>query len=193
MASDDPKTSFVKAIRNLQHRGDVETVLSLNAVRNAPSLADEGDYQTAFKGFYFTAPKRAGFYESYFALLGRAASDPGITLEKCLLEIHSATNERHLSFCSKLLATVSDEFVIYDGNVASLLGISTKPLPKTDWLTVALKRYQAVEQHVDAFGASQSGETALALFDLTFPHATHLSRRRKSDLLLWASYEKSKP
>jgi len=190
MVNSDPKTSLLKAIGNLQSRGDVDTVLRLNSVRHTPSLAAEVDYQRAFKGYYFPTPKPAGFYASFFALLGRAASDRGITLEKCLLEVHSATNERHLSFCSKLLATVSDEFVIYDRNVAALLGISTKPLPQNDWINVAMTRYTMVQDRIDEFAASPSGERAIGLFDLAFPQATNLPKRRKADFLLWASYEK---
>jgi hypothetical protein len=178
------------AIAKLTHRHAVEKVLFLNLVRANPSLALEPYYQRLFKGYYRMGKRDSAFYQHYFALLEEAASQKSLpSLEDLLSGLYRATGQRHLSFSSKLLATVDDSAVIYDRNVASLLKVPSTQLPHRNWLAEAKNRYAAVERGITAFTRRTEWPEIEAIFDTSFPDATDLPILRKADLLLWVSYE----
>jgi hypothetical protein len=106
------------AIQKLGRRRSVEKLLQLNEVRKRPELAIDRGYQRAFKGYYRMGRRPVAFYEAFFAILHHCASAPKSqtppTLKVLLKLLHDRTKQKHLSFGSKLLATVDDSAVIFD-------------------------------------------------------------------------------
>ncbi len=183
--------SVQAALEKLLDRKDVERLLRLNEVRQDPTLADTRDYQRLFIGYYKLVRKKAAFYKVFFELLhAEAEKKLNLSLRELLLELYRRTEERHLSFCSKLLATVDDSAVIFDSNVARYFNVQW-PLKNrgllTNWIDEAMYRYDSVRSEIIAFTRKPEWTAMRARFDETFPDAVHLSDLRKADLIIWAA------
>ncbi len=178
------------ALRKLGRRGSVETVLELMKVRTQPALAADPDYQRTFNGYYRMGRKRDTFYRHFFSKLAEAASASSPpSLKAILQDLFDNTGERHLSFGTKMLATITDDAVIFDRNVAAHFRIASTPLPKQYWLSEALRRYEGTRRGIQAFTRAPEWQQMRALFDQTFPTAGHFSDIRKADLIIWAAYD----
>jgi len=179
----------VAAINALQKRGAIEKLLYLNSVWATPKLAQSSEYQKKFIGYYRMGRKKASFYSTYFSLLEEAAANtPLPTLKDILERLFHATGARHLSFGSKLLATVDDKIPIFDRNVAHMLGVKNGSLPEAGWVEKALERHAAIQAGLAAFTNHSRWPETERKFDAAFPEAKKLSAGRKADLLLWVSY-----
>jgi hypothetical protein len=177
------------ALMKLKGRGSVGKVLELMKVRTNPALAVDPDYQRAFKGYYRMGHKRDAFYRHFFSMLREAASAPSPPSLKTILQgLYENTDERHLSFGTKMLATIADDAVIFDKNVAAHFDVRT-PLPRQDWLFEALRQYEQIRRGIQAFTQAPEWQQMQALFDQTFPDAARLSEIRKADLIIWAAYQ----
>lgn len=175
------------AIAELERRNAINTLLYLNSVRNNPHLAVTQDYRTRFNGYYIPAPHPAAFYQTLFGLLydlalGNVEADLATLLE----QMFAGTGQRHLSFCSKLMVTVTDEAVVFDRNVAIYFGVPVAPLPAADWIQVASARYNSIHEGVSGFVTTQEWPATRLQFDNAFPEAAHLPDIRKADLLIWS-------
>jgi hypothetical protein len=180
------------AIAELVRRRSVEKLLRLNGVRACPELATDHDYQRAFKGYYRMGRRSAAFYDAFFAILHDCASAPESqerpTLEEVLKSLHDKTKQKHLSFGSKLLATVDDSAIIFDRNVASYFGVSSMALPSDGWIEEALRRYNEIRRGILFFTNEAEWPAIRDLFDKSIPDAQHLPDARKADLIIWADY-----
>lgn len=188
------ETSYIDlplAIETLARRRAVGKVLRLNEVRLHPTLASQADYQRAYKGYYRLGRRSRLFYDAYFSMLEREAGSKTLPkLHKLLEELFDATGERHLSFCTKLIATISPSAVIYDRNVARLLGVKYGPLPNKEWVAEAIRRYDTILATITAVTMRHDWLACEKAFDEAFPHGAKLSQVRKADLMIWASYSK---
>jgi hypothetical protein len=178
------------ALIKLERRGSVEKVLALMEVRANPALATDHDYRRTFNGYYKMGRKKDAFYEHFFSMLQEAtyATSPP-SLKTTLQKLYAHTGERHLSFGTKMLATITDDVVIFDRNVAAHFGVPSTPLPRQDWLSEALRRYEDIRRGIQAFTQVPEWLEMRVLFDGKFPKAAHLSEIRKADLIIWAAYE----
>jgi hypothetical protein len=178
------------ALMKLERRGSVEKVLALMEVRMSPALATDHEYQRTFNGYYKMGRKKGAFYRHFFSMLREAAYAPSPpSLKTTLQNLYAQTGERHLSFGTKMLATITDDVVIFDRNVADHFGVPSTLLPRQDWLSEALRRYEEVRRGIQAFTQASEWLQMRALFDDKFPNAAHLSEIRKADLIIWAAYE----
>ena len=173
------------AITELKRQSAIPHLLFLNSVRKNPGLANNPKYQTSFRAYYEVRQKPREFYDVIFSLLqrmvlGRAPLD----LQFLLLEMHYATNEHDLSLGSKLLATASDNAVVYDNNVAVYFGVTANQRPDMSWLNDAMSRYTALQEHIRAFIAGPDWAAICDLFDKAFPQARELPSLRKANLIL---------
>ena len=96
------------------------------------------------------------------------------------------THKRHLSFCSKLLATLRDDAVIFDRNVATRLRVPYGVLPRQNWLSEAERRYDLIKCGVEKIVNQSNWASIEKKFDENFPEAVNLSKLRKADLILWS-------
>jgi hypothetical protein len=175
------------AIAKLRESGDVSRLLTLNDVRNCPRRALRRDYQRLFDGYYRVRQQSEKFYVAFYRLLFLIAAQRRTPrLQDLMKTMYCATRKRHLSFCSKLLATVSDEAVIFDRNVAGFFRIGTGPLPKKGWMAAAVRRCSDVATNIKRFVARPAWPNHRSLFDQAFPDAAQLSDIRKADLIIWA-------
>ncbi len=178
------------ALEKLDNRGYVKTLLELNEVRYDPGRAANPGYQRRFKGYYRMRQKRPSFYAHFFSMLQAAASAPAPpSLAHVLQNLYELTKERHLSFGSKLRATITDDAVIFDKNVAKYFDVPSTPLPPNskDWLDKLLRRHHLVAQGVQKFIQAPDWPEMRALFDRKFPEAKHFPDIRKADLIIWAA------
>lgn len=179
------------ALKKLAKRRAVETLLELNQVRREPALAADPNYQRKFIGYYRMGRKSAEFYRHFFSMLEAAASASSLpSLAAILQDLFDRTKQRHLSFGSKMRATVTDDAVIFDRNVATHFHVPSSPLRQSkDWLAKALQRHDRVAQGIQAFVQRPDWPEIRALFDQAFPNAKHLPDIRKADLIIWAAYD----
>jgi hypothetical protein len=105
-----------------------------------------------------------------------------------MVYLHEKTKERHLSFSSKLLATLDDSEPIYDRNVATRLHIPHGALPANGWAEQAEERIDLLKRRLKNIISSSTWGQYEAAFNQAFPEASHLSSLRKADLMIWASY-----
>jgi len=177
----------------LRKRNAIRKVRAIERVREEPTLADDPAYRRLYNGYYKVGRKRAEFYDAYYgmlrewALAGRA---PG--LDVVLTGLYRQTGERHLSFSSKLVATLDPRGVIYDRNVASLLAVDTGPLGP-GWLDELVTRFSALEQRMAAVIQATEWQAVQQAFDECFAEARDFSPARKADLILWAGYAGKSP
>jgi hypothetical protein len=182
------------AIAVLERRDDVSRLLYLARVRGKPALAQSADYQRRFNHYYRVRQQNQIFYTSFYDLLENAAATSlKPSLKDILVRLYQQTCKRHLSFGSKLLATVDDSTVVFDRNVAATLGVPTYPPPKNGWLEVLLDRHSRVRDAMLGVVTSPDWPTMAAKFDAAFPIAAHLPAVRKADLLVWAGYKQERP
>jgi hypothetical protein len=182
------------AVEELRNRGAVDTLLYLNTIRENRDLANEPEYRTRFNGYYGLRQRSQEFYHAFYAALLDAVNAPErATLAGLLQEIFNACRERHLVFCSKLLATSRDDAVVFDGNVAEYFGVTAGPLPPVNWVNVAIQRYNDVDTHIARFLTAPEWPRMRAMFDATFPQARHLPDIRKADLIIWAHVGLQRP
>lgn len=176
------------ALIKLESRGAVEKVVELIRVRTNPALAADPNYQRSFKGYYRMGRRKESFYRHFFSMLRQAASAPSRpSLKAILQELYDKTGERHLSFGTKLLATITDDAVIFDKNVAAHFEVASTALPNHNWLDEALRRHEEIRRGIYTFTQKPEWQQMQALFDQAFPSATHLSEIRKADLIIWAA------
>lgn len=174
------------ALEKLERDRDVDKVLRLLQVRENPALADDSGYRTAFNDFYRLRQRKQRFYRGS-VLRAAASAEKAPSLREILLKLVEETGENHLSFGSKLWATVSDDGIVFDANVAKHFGLPFYPLPRTaDWLDKALLRHERLAQAIRGFVRETEWPKMRAMFDQKFPHAKHLPDTRKADLLIWA-------
>lgn len=191
MDSSDSKPDLVihsDSIARLLKRRDVETLLDINSARYDPKMVSTKEYQSLFKEYY-NVRKRDQFCKPYFELLRHnLEQNTKPTLKAIMMSLYEKTKERHLSFSSKLLATLDDNEPIYDKNVATLLCVPLSALPAKEWVAEAEKRMDLLRHKLNAIISSSTWGQHEADFDKAFPEASHLSSFRKADLMIWASY-----
>jgi hypothetical protein len=176
------------AIRKLRELGAVGDVLYLNQIRNDPGLAKITEYQRKFNRFYRLRQKPKKFYVQFYSLMEQAAKNPASAkLEDLLTSMELATEEVHLSFCSKLLSTAREHEVIFDKLVASAFGVPTGVLPREGRIGEALRRHNCLAFHMQAVVARDTWAETEGAFDAEFPEAQSLSPLRKADLMIWAN------
>jgi predicted amidohydrolase len=187
-----PKESRDEAIAKLRREGAVEKVLQLQAIRQDPSLAEDPNWRRSFVGYYRLGRQAAVFYEAFFAVFRRCIRDPGCRdLVLIMEELLAHTGRRHLSFTSKLLATIDPAWVVYDRNVASFFGVPLSPLPAKGWQAEARSRYAAVETGIRRFVGDAEWPALRSAFDNAFPQGVGLSDYSKADLLIWAAFDEA--
>jgi len=189
--SSDSKSAGVihsDSIARLLKRRDVETLLDINSARYDPKMVSTKEYQALFKEYY-NVRKDDQFCKPYFELLRHHLEQKTKpTLKAILLDLYEKTKERHLSFSSKLLATLDDNEPIYDKNVATQLRVPLSALPAKGWVAEAEKRMDLLKHKLNAIISSSTWGQQEADFNTAFPEASHLSSFRKADLMIWASY-----
>ena len=177
----------LQSIKKLKKQHSIDKVLYLNGVRKDPSLAFDEKYQRTFKGYYRVRQQNAKFYSSFFELLRLAARrSKKETIGSLMNHLFKETHERHLSFCSKLLATLRDDAVIFDRNVATRLRVPYGVLPRQNWLSEAERRYDLIKCGVEKIVNQSNWASIEKKFDENFPEAVNLSKLRKADLILWS-------
>jgi hypothetical protein len=175
------------AVEELRTRNAVDRLLYLNSVRENRELTKAPEYRTRFNGYYRLRQLGQEFYDAFYEALHSAVSAPErATLAGLLQEIFDACGERHLSFCSKLLATSRDDAVVFDRNVAEYFRVNAGALPAVNWVNVAIQRYDDVLAHIARFLTAPEWPRIRAVFDAIFPQARHLPDIRKADLIIWA-------
>ncbi len=175
----------LQSIKKLKKQHSIDKVLYLNGVRKDPSLAFDEKYQRTFKGYYRVRQRSAEFYNSFFKLLHLAAiGSKKETIGSLMGHLFKETHERHLSFCSKLLATLRDDAVIFDRNVATRLRVPYGVLPRQNWLSEAERRYDLIKCGVEKIVNQSNWASIEKKFDENFPEAVNLSKLRKADLIL---------
>ena len=191
MDSSDSKSALViysDSIAKLLKRRDVETLLDINSARYDPKMVSTKEYQSLFKEYY-NVRKGDQFCKPYFELLRHHLEQKTKPpLKAILLDLYEKTKERHLSFSSKLLATLDDNEPIYDINVATQLCVPLGSLPAKGWVVEAEKRMDLLKHKLNAIISSSTWGQQEAAFDTAFPYAIHLSSLRKADLMIWASH-----
>jgi hypothetical protein len=181
------KDRLTAAFHTLEKRADVERLMRVLEIREKPGLASDRDYQKNYNGYYKLIRRKQSFYEAYYAVLENAASaaaPPSLSL--VLQELYKKTGERHLSFGSKLCATLDDTAVIFDKYVASFFKVPNSGLPRQNWLPKALDRYERIKQGIHDFTRHEEWPGIRSEFDLMFPQAKHLPDVRVADLVVWA-------
>ena len=183
----------IAALQRLADRGAVAKLLHLREVRNTPAVATDRNYQRAFNGYYRIGRRTPAFYHHFYLKFQQTAVAPPPTPEaalhalgEILQYIFSNTGEKHLSFSSKMLGTITDAAVIFDSTVAAYFGI---PIAYAQhWLPDALHRYEQIQLNIQTFVQTPEWQHMRAMFDLTFPDvdAVHLPDIRKADLIIWA-------
>jgi hypothetical protein len=175
------------ALNLLGKREDVGTLLEILEIRKNPSLAEKREYQKTFTGYYRMGRKKQSFYQAYYSILQNAACGGSLpSLAAVLQKLFDQTAEKHLSFSSKLCATLDDNAVIFDRNVAGFFGVPHGDLGQQNWLTKALERYRRIEQGIVSFTHQSAWPEMRAQFNEAFPDATHLPDIRVADLIIWA-------
>jgi hypothetical protein len=183
------KLDMYAAIRALIERDAAGKVLYLDRVRAEPGLALNNEYQKRFNHYYRVQRKPESFYNAFYSILYERALAKSIPeIGEVLREIFRATGERHLSFSSKLVATLKPNSAIYDRNVATLLSVSTKLKQGDDWEADAVARFQQLDARLREMIESRDWERIELHFDHEIPQAKVLSQVRKADLVLWAGY-----
>jgi hypothetical protein len=178
------------AIEKLGRQRAVDKLLELRKVRSNPALATDPDYRRTFNGYYRMRQKSSEFYQHFFSMLQNAASaDFPPTLGTILQELFNKTGQKHLSFGSKMLATITDDAVLFDRNLGAFFGVRSSPLIRRDWLGEALQRYEQVRGGIQRFTQRPDWPEMRALFDQAFPNAAHLPESRKADLIIWAAHD----
>jgi len=189
--SSDSKPALVidsDSIAKRLKRRDVETLLDIYSARYDPTMVSTKEYQSIFKGYY-KVNRGAQFCKPYFELLRHHLEQKTKPpLKAILLDLYEKTKERHLSFPSKLLATLDDNEPIYDNNVATRLCVPHGALPANGWVEEAEKRMNLLKHQLNAIISSSTWGQHEAAFNTAFPDASHLSSLRKADLMIWASY-----
>jgi len=122
-------------------------------------------------------------------LQNAASADFPPTLGTILQELFNKTGQKHLSFGSKMLATITDDAVLFDRNLGAFFGVRSSPLIRRDWLGEALQRYEQVRGGIQRFTQRPDWPEMRALFDQAFPNAAHLPESRKADLIIWAAHD----
>ena len=181
-----------ECIPQLLKRRDVKKLLHINSARTDPRLVSTEAYQRLFKGYYKVRRGRQ-FTEPYLHLLQHdleLRTTP--SLKTIVLQSPEQTGQRHLSFASKLLATLDDTEPLYDQNVCSLLGVPHHHLKGSDWLERAEERIRLLKQGVADITSASSWPSHEAAFNTAFPEALQLSSQRKADLMTWASSSKTR-
>ncbi len=175
------------AIEQLQRRDAIRKLLYINSIRRNPQLASEPNYRIKFNGYYKLRQQRKGFYDTFYDALSNAAIAPEeANLSNLLQKFFDACGQRHLSFCSKLLATVRDDAIVFDKNVAKYFGVDSSALPRFNWIEVAQGRYNEIQIHISKFLMAPTWPRTSASFDKVFPEAAYLPDVRKADLIIWA-------
>lgn len=180
-------TDRAAAITELTKKKAVDQVIYINSVRKNPALASTEDYQRKYNHYYRLRQQRPTFYAAYYSILrGVAAREVKLTLSTVIKQLFDECGAIHLSFCSKLMATASDEYIIYDSVVAKKAGLSPPSSPSKRTITEAVERYNDLLAQMKTFAATPAAEHCIIDFDQAFPAAAGFGKLRKLDLMLWA-------
>ncbi len=131
----------------------------------------------------------AEIYDGYYRLLWLhrdSAKMPAV--EEVLSELYALTGKVHLSFSSKLIATLYPDCApVWDNNVRVLVGIPYDAGQRSDdrRLAAAADAYHALKARYDAFFDTAEAQAVCAVFDGAFPDAAWIAAWKKIDFLLW--------
>ena len=131
----------------------------------------------------------ADIYDGYYRLLylyRDSADKPAV--ETVLSELYALTGRVHLSFSSKLIATLyPDSAPVWDDNVRALVGIPcvAGQLSDARRLAAAADAYHALKARYAAFSGTAGAQAVCAVFDGAFPDAAGIAAWKKIDFLLW--------
>jgi len=146
----------------------------------ATNVANDGDYQRAYKAFYVVRKPQA-FTDVYFSILEREKNNSAVSFETLLFELHHRFGKVESSFTSKLVASIDPNKPVDDSNVRESLGLSAP----TGNLLQAICNYRCITQAATALTRYDGIAMLRESFDEAFPDYRHFTDTKKLDLFLW--------
>ncbi len=139
-------------------------------------------FQTKFKGFYFTAPKRAEWYDAYFSMFeDYKAIKP--TFEELLRNFADIMGSCEASFISKMLNAIDDSQVIIDRKTLEYYGLGLKRDGSLESkIKHALKVYAILTEKMNETLNADKVKEAIKTFNSYYPN--NYSDLRKLDFLI---------
>lgn len=172
--------------------------LSMMRLLHTQNVAESAEFHRLYNVFYklrFSGSNghtSGEIYEAYYRLIEAHKHDAEKPSIECVLdELWTLTGKVHLSFSSKLIATLYPESApVWDNNVRALLQIPYETRPGNGRLALAAEAYHALEARYAAFlpeNGTPAPEAAqlIAVFDGAFPEGRDIAAWKKTDFLLW--------
>jgi len=183
------KDEIQKALKKPSLKPGLEKYNFIMQTLKKVDVSTDALFQKKFKGFY-RVRRNEDFCKLYFSILEihkRKNTEP--TFSELLDTFLDKFKKIEASYMSKLLATINDNFPVYDRNVLAILRIS-KPsylLSTDDRKKKICEIYSMLIKWYSDFIPSDEGKKWLELFNQEFPN-THISSTKKIDSILWALY-----
>ena len=185
---------YLETERNrLEIQRFVDIYLAMTGLLRAGDISQNAEFHRLYNVFYklrFSGSNghaSAEIYQAYYRLLEahkQAGEKPAI--ERVLQQLWELTGRTHLSFGSKLIATLYPQNApVWDDNVRCLLKIPYRAAPEERRLAAAAEAYHALEARYQAFAPTREAAEVRALFDAAFPNGAGIADWKKFDFLLW--------
>ena len=162
-------------------------------------VAKDENYQKNYTNYYRVRRDDA-WLKKYYEYLELHKNDKNITFEQIIRYLSniphkvkkSSVNPNGMatsieaSFASKMLATINQNYPIWDSQVVRALGIElNESLRGEAKIQSYIQAYNKLTHEVSLFISTAEGIKCIEIFDKTFPRYTYISKLKKIDFFLW--------
>jgi len=145
------------------------------------------EFQKLYKGFYFTAPKKKEWYDTYFTMFEDFKCRK-TSFEELLRTFADINRSCEASFISKMFSTFDQNQVIIDSKVLGFFGLGLKRDGTLDErVKHAVQLFDHLSKLMNELLESERGQKGIEQFDIVHPNCS-ISPIKKLDFLLYSGY-----
>ena len=185
----------IEEVKNILMKS-MEDACGLTAYKKTlnTNLITTDEYQKNFT-YYYKVRRDKSWLNNFYNYMNTIKNKKDISIDEILQTLSSwqhkvKKSKKHptglgttieISFASKLLATINTNYPIWDSQVVSALGISSKLTSIDDYIIAYRKLTNIITELIN----SEAGKKAIKLFDTQFPNYIWVSNYKKIDFYLW--------
>lgn len=149
------------------------------------NLADDGDFQKKFNGFYRIRQKPAAWYKIFYMLFDESRKIP-VDYYTVLQLLHKLTGRYEASFASKLLASIDTQMPVIDSIVLKNLNLRLPYPYEANRLESICSIHGKLTEYYANYLQTEKGKHLVGRFRKVYPDA-NVSEVKMLDLILWQS------
>lgn len=141
-------------------------------------------FQKMFNAFYKIRQRPAEFYEKFYMIFEECKNYKNISYKEILDKVYQSTQRMEKSFCSKILATISPNYPIWDKYILENLGLKEPYCYDKTRFCKYIVLYENIIDFYREYRNTEHSRKILRFFDTICPNS-NINDVKKIDFIFW--------